>query len=386
MLNINTTLIFADLSGYGLQLINQLDTWSIKFNIFAIRLEIYAIKLNKLTIKNSKLFDIDLNSDYASYYKQYNDLRLLIFRLTKNTIYDRSLYSLATIAAAALKKYCNEGFCFKTKPYDSLIRSNFFGGRKENFQDYNGCAWVFDFKNMYGNILQQSYPKEFIIENNCYIIDAPGFYNVKFSYDGVSKAPKLPVKYSNNTTYVSNGEGWYWDEELNEFINCGGSVLCLGSRLKAVQFYYPMKDLSEFLILQRDMGLKCAKKVLNSIYGRLAIKPSDKNTYLLKIKGANTDFIYDFDSYKKYQNFILYETTGDGTGSRVRSNIGWASIITSRGRLHLMRLIYSAETARYNILGVNTDCIWLDSKNKPIIDDSNLMQKTDFKNVNFNSN
>lgn len=117
--------------------------------------------------------------------------------------------------------------------------------------------------------------------------------------------------------------------------------------------------------------------MLNSVYGRLAINPTTKNTLIKRVED-NPGLLYHYDAYKIYKNIIMYEAEGKRTGKNVAGNICWASIVSSRGRSQLMRLMYRLELMGCEVVGVNTDSVSVRSDEEPRVDSAGFNQAIRF--------
>lgn len=131
-------IIWADLSNHGLEIVYILDSWSLEIEVNATKLDIYRIRHKQLVLKNSRLFGLDLSADYRRVFSQYTDLKQLVYDLLGRTIYDRSVYSLASVSALLIKKHCRWCLRHNNSDLDTLIRANFYGGRRQQFKGAGG--------------------------------------------------------------------------------------------------------------------------------------------------------------------------------------------------------------------------------------------------------
>lgn len=320
---------------------------------------------------------MDLGGGYAEVFQRYQNIRLLISRLTGGTIYDRNICSTASVSAMVIKRLCPAALRQFDDSIDPILRECFFGGRKQHSSELDAEMWYFDYSNMYGNLLRLDYPLKCKLEPFNLDFSLPGFYEIIFEYSGPLSCVKLPTRRLGSTVYEPCGRGWYWHEEIEEFRLCGGSVYYCGGSIIAYHNFPHLKQAADFLINQRRLGLESAKVVLNGMYGRLAIKPTSRVTRVERC-GNDLSELYSYKRYVRHKNFIMYETDSKSAGKNVRGNISWACIVSSRGRAQIMRLMFECEILGFKPAYVNTDCVYIKSECKPVIDSSRLMQEVIF--------
>lgn len=129
---------------------------------------------------------------------------------------------------------------------------------------------------MYANIQRELFPLRFKYVSGGAGLEGYGLHKIKYRYAGESLAPRLPSRDVNGSvTYSKEGVGWFWHNEISAFAKCGGIVEGLGEYLAAEDLRPSLRRLQEFLIRERGRYGKVAKIISNSVYGRLALKPTN---------------------------------------------------------------------------------------------------------------
>lgn len=129
---------------------------------------------------------------------------------------------------------------------------------------------------MYANIQREPLPLRFSYISGDVNIKEYGLHKIKYCYTGESPVVRLPSRNANGSvTYLKEGVGWFWHNEISAFVECGGTVESLGECLAAKSLGPYLRRLQEFLIKERKQYGRVAKIISNSIYGRLALRPTN---------------------------------------------------------------------------------------------------------------
>lgn len=261
---------------------------------------------------------------------------------------------------------------------DSIIRTSYFGGRCEVFGNpylNHEKVYHFDFPNMYGTLMLDSFPTEsLILLENVSDFKIDGFYYITINSN--NDLPVLPLKYPN---FARNGEflieSSKFDEINQNMIFCNGRLEGLfprdeillsiseGSTIEKIHFAWVFSGRDEFLFkdfaenlinFRKNYDRKIWKSILVSFYGKLGMKPLDS-----EVK------IWNHTNYANLKNQydILKEVWSEGVCfasvkrdiEKVDSLVQYAALITSRGRVKSYKTIKGFEKNEGRVLYVDTD-------------------------------
>lgn len=259
---------------------------------------------------------------------------------------------MLTAAKISIKNYLDNYKGIKSKiktKDDELLRKSYFGGRTEvfgNIKDNEICLH-FDWSGMYAQCMKENILDGDWFESKSRDYKEPGFYYIKFKQK--MEIPVLPIK--RGKLIFANGvfEGWYWFEEILLFVERGGIVLevnkCISSR-------YFDKFISEYVDKNneiRKMGgvyKQIGKNNNNSLYGRFGM-----NKKLLKEEIYEEGKKYEIIKYKGGIKF------GCNYEENKLTNVGIASIITSKARIKLYKGFMEVQKEGGRVLYCDTDSI-----------------------------
>lgn len=240
-----------------------------------------------------------------------------------------------------------------------LLRNNFFQNRIEVFtlitnKQLNQNLYSIDFNQLYLNLLKQALPiKTFVPQiKTKYDKNILAFYYIKF-WAPENIEPILPYN-CNKLTYFCTGigEGVYWCEEIEYFLQKGGKLLKI-EMLCAFKSEAPLlKPFMELLKLYPNRRER--KNMANQLFGHMGMK---KWKYKKQIK-LSRDFNLDENIVKRMRqmgNFLLIETYEIELIRNAVENLAWALIITAKARILLHKLIISAQKLGISIYFINTD-------------------------------
>lgn len=269
---------------------------------------------------------------------------------------------------------------------DNLVRKSYYGGRCEVFGNAYDDEKVFhyDFPGMYSQCMKERFPiGEYYINYNVKDINKTGFYYIK--YKSNMSIPILPHHNKNNFKLLfTNGfnEGLYWFEEILLFIENGGEILDITYAIIYDNYDYCFTDfINEFDKLRQIGGeyKTFSKMVVNSLYGRLAMKKKNEKTELINIdEFYNIINKYKINSASFYSKYVLISYESDNNYNLL-SNIAISSATTAKARIKLYNAYKSVIKNNGRILYSDTDSIFaaykknvINEKHGEIYWDSNL--------------
>lgn len=390
----------------GSFLLNSFKKKKIKFDIVIFNNSIYNIKVHNTSIKCSyKLFPyslskankilnigiekINFNHSLANNKSILdNNFKEETIKYCKNDviivkkildIYNKSLFnicntwyeknSISSITLYLFNKLYNN-YKVKTKLpvfWDEIFRKSYFGGRCEILGNPKKKEYIyhFDFKGMYAQIMLEDYPiGDF---DMCYPneIKEPGFYEIEYYSD--MAIPILPYKNPTNKKLIfpnGNLKGIYWYEEILFFKKNNGIVSKINKAYLFKKKDKVFKSFSETMSSLRNLNNDnnfIFKLITNSLYGRLGLSPSNEKTIIL----YDNEFI-EFEkkesnwikNYIKINNFYILTYIDEKIKQEVKSNVIYASIITSKARIKLYKGFNSVIKNNGRILYCDTDSIF----------------------------
>ena len=111
-----------------------------------------------------------------------------------------------------------------------------------------------------------------------------------------------------------------------------------------------------------------AKAISNSIYGRLALRPTSLVTKWREVAPYEMYESGFHQRYKAYNNIVLFEEESARVGLATQNNIAWASLITAIGRSEIMLLVSKCEQEGVGVSKIATDCVFTERPGSFIID------------------
>lgn len=266
---------------------------------------------------------------------------------------------------------------------DKLFRLAFYGGRCEvlgNLYYDSEYIYRYDYSNMYGSLLLNDFPYEFIgKKTNSSIEDLikPGFFFIKFTSN--MEIPILPHKKlitNELSEYPSlmftNGEieGLYWHKEI---------LLALEHKkiiIKEISYFLEFntelkplfKQFAENIIKKRENSANkhSWKAILVSFFGKLGMKPRESKCIITN----HSDYaknILNKEILKEiwFKNIGLIEIAEKK--EEVNSLVQYAAIVTSEARIKLYNTINAVQKNGGRVLYLDTDELFIAyPKNKNI--------------------
>ena len=238
--------------------------------------------------------------------------------------------------------------------HKTLIRNAYFGGRCEVFGNVRSGEKVlhFDFSGMYQQCMLESLPSDsYTLSNENLSVDRPGFYFIEVETRGW--LPVLPVRDFRLLFKCGSISGWFWHEEIQTALN---HTECKGFKIKAGLVATKCEPiLAEYInslsLIKNQKGLrsKIGKHLINSLYGRFAIKDEVERSEIV-----NT--VAGLQQYIPIQGAYSIENTT--VRRKKKSNIGVAAAIASKGRKKLYEGFLEVQKAGGRILYCDTDSIY----------------------------
>lgn len=272
-----------------------------------------------------------------------------------------NLYSAPSIAVNLyFKKYNN--FNVKKnldKWEDNYIRRAYYGGRCEVYGNprKNEHIFHFDFSGMYAQCMEES----FHIGNSSLIykdfnLATPGFYDIEWKTN--MNLPILPMKDEATGKlmfYTGNGYGVYWYEEIQLFIEHGGSVVKINSGLVYERTEQVFLNFINGISKIKDMGGAykiLGKLLINSTYGRLGMGRDSTRTVVCREIPNSPNLLryYQINSVVIAELEVLEQFKGI-------SNVGLAAAITSKARVKLYKAFISVIENGGRLLYTDTDSV-----------------------------
>lgn len=265
---------------------------------------------------------------------------------------------------------------------DAIFRQSYFGGRCEIFSNTieEGNIFHFDFKNMYASVMTDEFP----IQGYTKILRPKKIKNIGFYYVRVrSEKKQIPVlphekedssqeiwEDDKRTTYV-NGvfQGLYWYEELLLFIEEGGVIEEIMYAYIWTKKDYTFKSFIDYCVNKREEGGISKilwKNLITSFYGRLGMAQIKTKTIVIKLE----NYLEEAEKHGKdwkplnetwINNFVIIELPIPEEALKkktVKSNVIYASIITSKARIKLYKGIRSVSENGGKVLYCDTDSIF----------------------------
>ena len=198
--------ILANLSSEGTILLHTLNSYGVKPEIFGFKLNIIRMECCGVIFKDSALLGLDLSERHETIVKKVYELRVLLQKLLNLSLYDRRVSSLSYVAALLMKRHCPDLASSQWEEFADIFTGSYFGGRREVFSERLGSS--FDYPAMYANIQRGLFPLRFTYAKAHYDTERCGLHKIKYSYAGVSLAPRLPHRNDDHSvTYSKEGTG-----------------------------------------------------------------------------------------------------------------------------------------------------------------------------------
>lgn len=316
----------------------------------------------------------DLKEETIAYCINDIDIAQKCFEIFKNHILeyfniDIDKESVTSLSSLSMKIFLSRYNDFNVKltiENDSYARLSYHGGRCENVGNPTKDETVighYDVKQMYPNIMKGLFPKnkESFIKDPIKIKN--GFYKVGF-YSNI-KFPVLPIR--GDKLYFPNGnyEGVYYSGEIEYAQSKGVEIKKI---IDGVEYgenvEKPFARFQEELIKMRDTARSNGnealattfKNIANSLYGKMGASDGDflfelvETSWILKNKWLCPK---EFMRMSEINNYTLFSKK-----SETKSNVMYASIITSRGRILLHRCISEVLKNKGRILYYDTDSVY----------------------------
>lgn len=323
---------------------------------------------------------------------KFKSINLKVLTIEKSLLHKKELdmhtnfcFTYGAFALKILKHLIKEGKIIETKilhEQKKAIRTAYAGGRNEYIQipQNTNPLYSVDFNMMYYNCFNDRFLTGAIQKENAEKIDKPGFYYIR--YESINM--EYPILYQLNKHTEQNvycngiGEGLFWYEEIELFVNEGGIIHKIFYR------YVGETYINNYAPYIAEISLYKTKKVIkalaNNLYGKLAMKDFFYKCILLEeeeflLKNVNNTvgrWIKWYDYY--ICEDILYTTYSDYT------DIVTAAALTSKARIKLFCLIKNLKNV-VTICLLNTDEIIFTCEKIPsfLYNEMYKLQKIEYK-------
>lgn len=238
-----------------------------------------------------------------------------------------------------------------TKKIENILRPYYFGGRTEVFGNpITGEKMLhYDWSGMYGQCMCENIPcGEYYITQYDIDLNKPGFYYIKYKQN--LEIPVLPVK--EDKLYFKNGEfeGLYWFEEIQLFVEMGGTVYQTKYGIIPQLYKKEIKNFVKTNQKLRDAGgvfKQIGKNNINTLYGRLGMRTESE---VQEIFEENVKYIHKERVFNTELGTKIKKTN-------TPTNLAVAFSITSKARIKLYRGIVEVRKRHGRILYCDTDSI-----------------------------
>ena len=274
---------------------------------------------------------------------------------------------------------------FIDKERELYIRDSYFGGRCEVFGNpYKDKVFHFDFPGMYGicmkqkNVFGESY-FEYNIDKNCKL--KPGFYNIDWESNNLF--PVLPHHNNiNNKLLFCNGKGngTYWFEEIELFLEKGGLINRINSGLIYKNYDFVFKEFVDYFEKLRSINEEnkiLSKLMINSFYGRTGLSIKNEFSFFINSKKEFEEIIefsennnIEIENIEEINNIFLITVKLNSFSRKILENkfnyvrkerilnIAVASSIASKARVKLYKGFEEVFKNNGRILYCDTDSIF----------------------------
>lgn len=274
-----------------------------------------------------------------------------------------SSYSASTISVNMFFNKFNKYKIEKkiSENISTYIRKSYFGGRCEVFGNPydNDYIFHFDYAGMYGQVMLEKFPTGVGVFSYPKDISNPGFYYIEWYTN--NEIPILPMKTQSGKLifYSGSGEGLYWFEEINLFLENGGII-------KKIKHAYLFKSMDHVFFdfvttincirTQGGVYKEIGKLLVNSFYGRLGMKEINTKTIIFN-KEKFQQYADKIISYTIINNTIIAEIKNHNIFKSKISNPIMAAIITAKARIKLYGGFKTVSALGGRLLYCDTDSI-----------------------------
>lgn len=336
---------------------------------------------NASTLIDNKYSGIFNFKEYSIIYctrdvKITREFIIILKKLIKETSIEMSsVYSAPSLSLKIfIKKFNNNKITFKYSNFiHSFLKKAYFGGRCEIYGNpyQNELIYHYDFSGMYGQCMMEKFCYgKFSILNNPETYRKPGFYCIE--YESNFEFPILPHRSIREEKLMfTNGiqNGFFWFEEILLFEKYGGKVNKIIYGLHFEKYDYVFNEFIEYFTKIRNLGGAYkifGKLIINSLYGRLGMDNPEKISFFIKKEDFKEyDKNFKILTFKELNNFMLIDVEKDenvvvskNLKRNIKSNIGVAASITSKGRIKLYEAQQDVIKNKGRILYSDTDSIF----------------------------
>lgn len=385
--SMKSQLYFTNLTQWGMYLV----WWCLSHQVKITNVTIYngvffAIYLDKIVIKCYQALGYEKSDEAVDeIYAHLQCVNQLCNEQLDLDLYSYKINSLASIGMQFLQKKAPQIFITLATDMEEFIQQGFVGGRCELIrQGVFEDVVYFDFPSMYGNLLCEDFPQFFSwnpLQLGVQSTALPqGFIEavVEIFPQKPYLAP-LPKRHEQHGVIYPIGQfhGVFWSEELNLINEYKlGQIKQVGQILYASPGAISCKNVAVHLLQLRRGGNTLAKRILNSIYGRLAMTPSFIKTEFFLSQDFVLADLTQVERVSFWRNLVMLQRRRTAA-TGVKNNKAAAAIITSRARCKLYRLLMGvADEGEF--LYVDTDAVYLQPRNLSAF----LLKNPEWKHLN----
>lgn len=305
--------------------------------------------------------------------------------------------SISSLSLNTYRLFFNKNrLSFKNSTEEDLgLRPSYYGGRCEVFGNPTAGEFVhhFDFTGMYAQVMEDPFCFGKIDKispandektcNHDRLFYKPGFYKVRVYSNPQIQIPLLPRRDPVDMKLTFPNGRWvgvYWWEELNFFLENGGLVEEVYEHwsfeknekifIEFVQFFKSLRNKSE-------LGRQFWKLFINSLSGRMGIRPNNAITKIVsienyyKIRKNHTILKESINGgiiLVTYERKSLHLSKENGSigehDHRTEANVFIAAAITAKARVKLAKALLETIKQGGRLLYCDTDSVFAAFKDK----------------------
>lgn len=265
--------------------------------------------------------------------------------------------TIASQAMRVMQCYLEKPLHSLTDEQDEFVRKGYFGGRTEIFRPvFEGSKGrelhCYDVNSLYPSQMRNhEFPNKFRKWTRTMGPSALGYFEATVRVPRSEYLPLLGTVHGKKLIFpVGKFRGIWSSAELRYAEECGVKILKIH---KGIEFYnggYVFRDFVDSLYSIRQNSPKgsvqnfTAKLILNSSYGKLAIRRKKEN--ILSVE--HEDDFYDFEPWReikcKKTTVMLVKKETD---LKCFSNVAMGAWVTAQGRIHMHRLMKPIQDSIY---------------------------------------
>lgn len=273
--------------------------------------------------------------------------------------------TIASQALRVMQTYLKTPLHSLSDEVDGFVRKGYFGGRTEIFRPVFqgiGCQRLrcYDVNSLYPTQMhREEFPNQFRKWTNRMADSALGYYEATVTVPRDTYLPILGTIHNKKLIFpVGTFRGIWSSLELRYAEEKGGKIIRIhrgaefknGGRVfkEFVESIYAIREKTD----KQSVDNQVAKLILNSSYGKLAIRRKKEN--ILSVE--HEDDFYDFEPWREIKcEKTTIMLVKQETQLKCFSNVAMGAWVTAAGRIHMHRLM---EPIQDSIYYMDTDSIF----------------------------